>query len=390
MAVGTATASTASTPSSAATSSRQARKASVVTAGLVSTGPVTTAPGGSSLRSVRRVAAPSCTTCRPWSAHASAASAPAPPVLETIATRLPAGSGWQASSAAVSMSSPRLVVAMIPACVEQGLLGGQRRRGCRGVRGRAVARRGPAADDGQHRHPLRDPAGRAGELARVAERLHVQDPQLGHLILRPPGQQVSRGHVVLVADRGEGGYADAEPGQLPEQRDPHPAGLHDERRRRPERVVGGEGRVQADPGHDDAEAVRPDQPHAVPAADGQQVRARGAQAGSYHDEGPDPVAAALRRHFGHGGRRHRDHRQVHLPGQVIDRSHAGHSLHGPGMRIHRVDRPGEAARHDVAQDGPADGAAARLGPTTATDRGCSSGRRLATSARLSLLATVSR
>ena len=32
-----------------------------------------------------------------------------------IATRLPAGSGWQASSAAVSTSSPRLLVAMTPA-----------------------------------------------------------------------------------------------------------------------------------------------------------------------------------------------------------------------------------------------------------------------------------
>ncbi len=112
--------------------------------------------------------------------------------------------------------------------LEQGLLGGQRRRGYRGVRGRAVARRGPGADDGEHWHPLRDPAGRAGELARVAERLHVQDPYLGHLILRPPGQQVSWGHVVLVADRGEGGYADAESGHLLEQRDPHPAGLRDD------------------------------------------------------------------------------------------------------------------------------------------------------------------
>ena len=36
-------------------------------------------------------------------------------MLETIATRLPAGSGWQASSATASMSSPRLAVVMMPA-----------------------------------------------------------------------------------------------------------------------------------------------------------------------------------------------------------------------------------------------------------------------------------
>ena len=47
-----------------------------------------------------------------------------------------------------------------------------------------------------------------------------------------------------------------------------------------DRVASGEGRVQADPGHDHAETVRPDQPHAVPAADGQQFRARGAPARS--------------------------------------------------------------------------------------------------------------
>ena len=123
-------------------------------------------------------------------------------------------------------------------------------------------------------------------------------------------------------------------------------------------MISGHRRIQADPGHDDAEAVRPDQPHAVLAADGQQVTACRAQAGSHHREGPDPVATALRRHLGHRGRRHRDHRQVQLPGQVVNRRHARRPLHGLGMRIHRIDRPGEAARHDVAQDGPAGGAAA--------------------------------
>ena len=42
----------------------------------------------------------------------------------------------------------------------------------------------------------------------------------------------------------------------------------------PGRVASRERRVQAEAGHRDAEAVRADQPHAVPAADGQQVRAQ--------------------------------------------------------------------------------------------------------------------
>ena len=83
-----------------------------------------------------------------------------------------------------------------------------------------------------------------------------------------------------------------------------------------------------------------------------------APARAEHDQGPDPMAAALLGDLGHRGRRYRDHRQVNLPGQVIDRCHAGHSLRGRGVRIDRVDRTGEAAGHDVVQDGPAHAAAA--------------------------------
>ena len=75
--------------------------------------------------------------------------------------------------------------------------------------------------------------------------------------------------------------------------------------------------------------------------------------GAYHDEAPYSVAAALRCHLGHRGRRLCDHRQVHLLGQVVYGCHAPHPAHGLGMRIYHIDRAGEAAGHDVAQDGPA-------------------------------------
>ena len=48
--------------------------------------------------------------------QASAASTPAPPMLDTIATVLPAGTGWVASSAAVSIRSPKPGTTMTPAC----------------------------------------------------------------------------------------------------------------------------------------------------------------------------------------------------------------------------------------------------------------------------------
>ena len=54
--------------------------------------------------------------------HESAVSTPAPPTLDTIATCEPAGTGWVASSAATSSSSPRLSVAMMPACWKRASL----------------------------------------------------------------------------------------------------------------------------------------------------------------------------------------------------------------------------------------------------------------------------
>jgi hypothetical protein len=84
----------------------------------------------------------------------------------------------------------------------------------------------------------------------------------------------------------------------------------------------------------------------------------GAPAGSCYYEASDSVATALRRHLGHRGRRHGNHCQVDLLGEVVDGCHARHPVDGLGMRIYRIDGPGEAASHDVVQDGPSHGAAA--------------------------------
>ena len=53
---------------------------------------------------------------KPEVVQASAASTPAPPTLHAIATVRPEGGGWVASSAVAPISSPKLGVAMIPAC----------------------------------------------------------------------------------------------------------------------------------------------------------------------------------------------------------------------------------------------------------------------------------
>ena len=72
----------------------------------------------------------------------------------------------------------------------------------------------------------------------------------------------------------------------------------------------------------------------------------------------DAPAAARRGHLGEGGRGHRDDGQVHVLRQVLDGGQARQALQRRSVRVDRVDRPGEAAGHDVVQDLPAHRAAA--------------------------------
>ena len=133
-----------------------------------------------------------------------------------------------------------------------------------------------------------------------------------------------------------------------------------------QRVTRGEGGVEPQAGHGDAEAVRADQAHAVPAADRQQV-------GPGRRPGPAVITTSertprrpqLRGHVGDRGGGHREDGQVHRLGQVRDRRQAVQALHRLGPRVDRVDRPGEAAGHDVVQDFPAD----RPAPPAGADHG---------------------
>ena len=152
--------------------------------------------------------------------------------------------------------------------------------------------------DGEDGHGAADPAGGPGELARVAERLQVEHGQPGLVVALPPEQHVVAGHVELVADRGERGDADAEPGQVVDQGEAEAAGLHDQAGHAGPGRAGGEGGVQAEAGHGHPEAVRADQAHVVAAADREEFGAvRWVQPGGDHDQGPHAALAALRGHL---------------------------------------------------------------------------------------------
>ncbi len=82
----------------------------------MSTGLVVVASGGRCWASRRRVLAGSGSTWSPAASHASAQAIPGPPAFVTMPIRLPEGSGWPASSAATSNSSPTVPVRITPAC----------------------------------------------------------------------------------------------------------------------------------------------------------------------------------------------------------------------------------------------------------------------------------
>ena len=97
-----------------------------------------------------------------------------------------------------------------------------------------VRRRGPRAGsrpsalDGHDRlggrHPPRDPP----ELAGVAERLEVEQDELGAGVLLPVLEEVVTGQIRLVPHRDERGQAHAEAAGRADDRDPEPAALRHE------------------------------------------------------------------------------------------------------------------------------------------------------------------
>ena len=204
-------------------------------------------------------------------------------------------------------------------------------------------------------------------LGGFRDRLQVQQGQPGRRVGLPPQQHVGAGDVVCVAERDEGGDPDADPGQVLDQGEAGAAGRL-ERQAGASRLgmAGRERRVQAGTGAGHAEAGRPDHPHAVVAADAQQLRAgRAVETRREHHQRLDPALPAFLGDTGHGRGRRGDDRQVDTLRQSGRRRQAGNAVQFGRGRVDRVDRAGEAAGHDAAQDGPPDRA---VPPAGADDR----------------------
>ena len=152
--------------------------------------------------------------------------------------------------------------------------------------------------DGKDRHPGAEAPRGAGELARVAERLDVQDRELGGAVLL---HHVSRSLLetsYLLPTEANEEIPSPSRDRRSTSAKPRPPDCDHEADPARRRVTRSEGRVQADAGHGDTEAVWTDEPHAVPAAGCQQVGALGGvKARRDHHHGLDTASAAL---VGHG------------------------------------------------------------------------------------------
>ena len=192
--------------------------------------------------------------------------------------------------------------------------------------------------------------------------------------------EIDIGHV---AERDDMREADAARRRPIEHRGDHRAGLADEgdvaRRRREMRKA----RVEPDAGHDDADAVRPDE--------AQQMRPRGvehgllqraarfaqfAEPGGDHDSGPGAARAEFGDEARHRVGRRGDDREIGRLRQARDVRIHRHAVRASGvMRVDQQQLAGKPGAAQVAQRRPRRPSPARsVAPISATERGRNSFR----------------
>ena len=314
------------------------------------------AASSASSKSSAVASAPSATdllTTRPTAAAASAASSPSASELPTTATRRPRGSGWWASSWATSNISSRVSTWITPACRNIASTRLRRRRDlAHGVAHRHALRRtaGLHRDD---RLAQRDPARDPGELARVADRLEVEQHDLGGVVLLPVLQQVVAGDVGAVAGGDE--RREAEPAVVDLLEDRRARAHRTGRRSRPGRAGGITGDSEALSEIAGSVLMTPRQfgpisrsPYDRASPTSRRCRCRPSSPVSAKPEEITtrpwtPLAAQSRTTSCTASAGHRHDRDVDVVGDVVDRGvrrQAGHRVRRTGSRR----RPGRCSR----------------------------------------------
>ena len=234
--------------------------------------------------------------------------------------------------------------------------------------GRLLAGPRAAALHREHGLLTRQAARDARELARVAERLDVEQDEVGARVVLPPLEQVVRRDVGLVADRDERGQA--EPARLGplEQREPERSRLRREADPAGREGAWGKGRVEADGGGCDPEAVGPDEARAVGAHERQQLLlagdALGAGLGEARRDDAQRARPRAERFLGSGEHEvagKADHAEVDLIADLLEGAVGTHSGDGGTGAVDGIGGAGEPTREDVAEQLAADRPAAGRG-----------------------------
>ena len=252
---------------------------------------------------------------------------------------------------------------------EQRLDGGVGAREGGRVRGRSArscaARPAPHGED---RLRAGDTARHAREFARVAERLEVEQHDVGVRIVLPVLEQVVRRDVGFVPDRDEARETKAASVRFLEERQTEGAAL-----RRESDPAGGctpasERRVQPRRIRRDSEAVRSDEPRSVRANQGEQLvltllpvgarlrEAGGDDADRLHTCRERRADSVQRVRAGDA-----DNGEIDDYGNVSDFRVARHTADGLATAVDRIRRAGEVAGEDVAKQLAADRAPPRRG-----------------------------
>jgi hypothetical protein len=186
----------------------------------------------------------------------------------------------------------------------------------------------------------------------------MEQDDIGGRVVLPVLQQIVAADVRAVAGRHERGQADPASTDRLERGETEGAGLGEEpgapRRGKPVRQGGVQLHVRC--GIHDAEAVRPDHPHAVGPRGGDEGplggdtgRAVLAETAAHHDEPLYPFLSALRDHLCHGRRRDRQDNQVDVVGNVADAGVCADARNVADIRVHRIHRTLETGPEQVDQ-----------------------------------------
>ena len=230
-----------------------------------------------------------------------------------------------------------------------------RQRGREASRG-AIVRPRASRLHGHDRLLARHLRNEPGERAGIPEALQVEQHHARARVVRPVCEQVVARHVRPVARGHERRDAEVQAADVIEDGEAERPALREHADGSGRGPGGGEGGVERHGGIgvQHAHAVRSDQPHARAAHELDQLalelgpgRRRVGEARRDDDHAVDVGARAVADHVEHGRRGHGDDGQVDALPDRLHRRMAAQPGDGLGVRVHRVDRSGEAGTAQV-------------------------------------------